>query len=425
MDQDTSRDEQQSPKPERLFTSNFLLATSINLIITTVFFTLVTGMAVYAASEFAAGETSAGFAASAFVVGALFARFLAGKWVNTLGRKRTMVVCMLVYTLAGVAYMGVSSFEMLVGLRVLHGVALGFGQTALTAAVFDIIPRSRRGEGSGYYLLANSLPPAIGPLLAIQLTERFGFDAMFISVTAMSGLAFLFAALITVPEIKPSGTPLRERLRLRPSDIMEPRAISIAVVGMLLGISFASVMTFLNGYARSLGMLDAASIFFLVYSACMLTTRLFTGRIQDRYGDNAVLFPALATFVGSMGLLAWAPGEWAVVLAGALAGAGFGSMLPALQAAITFKVPSHRISIGISTFFILMDVGFGFAPLFLGPLVEHWGYQVMYTGCTAVVVVTLGLYWLVHGRYGVRQGVAARGPRRGEPPPRTGLMPKV
>ncbi|GAA1821329.1 MFS transporter [Nesterenkonia flava] len=431
MAQDTSPNDQGAEESrrgshkEKLFTRDFLFATLINLMMTTGFFTLVTGMAVYAASEFGAGETAAGFAASAFVVGALFARIFAGKWVNTLGRRGTLILCMLLYTLASLAYIWVNSFELLIALRFLHGIGLGFGQTALTAAVFDIIPKSRRGEGSGYYLLANALPPALGPLLAIQLSEAYGFETMFVAVTAMSGAALLFAVFMRVPEVKPVGASMRQRLMLRPRDIIEPRAFSIALVAMFVGIVFASVMTFLNGYARSLGMLDAASIYFLVYSVCMLATRLVTGRIQDRFGDNWVLYPAITVFIGSMGLLAWAPGQWAIIASGALAGAGFGSMLPALQAAIANRLPTPRISIGISTNFIMMDIGFGFAPLFLGPLVEAGGYQVMYTGCTIMVVLTLLIYWWVHGRHDVRQGVPRRGPKKGQEPPRTGTMPTV
>ncbi|WP_022871923.1 MFS transporter [Nesterenkonia alba] len=432
MDQDTSRnaegaDSGKRPEPgkEPLLTKDFIFATCINLIITTTFFTLVTGLAVYAASEFGAGETAAGFAASAFVVGALAARLFAGKYVNTLGRKVTLVTCLAIFTAAGLGYLVVDTFTGLIVLRILHGMALGFGQTALTASIFDIIPKSRRGEGSGYYLLANSLPPAIGPLAAIQLSERYGFDAMFWMVSIISAVALLLAVLIDTPEIKKPGARLRDRLWLRPSDMIEPRVLAIALVASLVGVSFASVMTFLNGYARSMGMLDAASVYFLVYAGCMLATRLFTGKIQDRYGDNAVLAPSLVVFLASMSLLAWSPGAWAIILAGALAGAGFGSMLPALQALITFKVPSHRISIAISTFFICMDSGFGFAPLFLGPVVENFGYEAMYIGCTALVFITLVLYWVVHGRHNVRQGVARRGPRKGQQPPQTGMMPQV
>ncbi|WP_146341235.1 MFS transporter [Nesterenkonia sp. NBAIMH1] len=412
------------PKP-RLFTRDFLFATLINLLITTTFFTLVTGMAVYAAAEFSAGETAAGFAASAFVVGALGARVFAGKYVNTLGRKRVMITCLAVFTLATVAYLGVDSYELLITVRIVHGIALGFAQTALTASVFDIIPKSRRGEGSGYYLLANALPPALGPLLSLQLSERYGFDAMFWVVSALSALAFALAVVMRIPEIRRPGTGWWAALSLRPSDIIEPRIFPVALVAMLLGLTFASVMTFLNGYARELGMLDAASVYFLLYSGGMLITRLFTGRIQDRYGDNSVIYPALCLFVASMALTAWAPGSWALYVGGVLAGGGFGTMLPALQAVIANALPTHRISIGVSTFFICMDVGFGFAPLMLGPVVEAMGYQFMYAACAAVIALNLVLYWLVHGRYRVRQGVHGRGPLAGQRRPETGIMPSV
>lgn len=393
---------------EPLLSWNFLTAILINLAITTSFFILVTGMAVYAATEFNAGETASGFAASAFVIGALLARIFAGKYVNTLGRKRIMVSCLGLFALAGLGYLTVDSFELLLVLRVIHGITLGFGQTALTAAVFDIIPRTRRGEGSGYYLLANSLPPALGPLLSIQLSQQFGFEGVFIAVTLISALAFICACFINTPEVKRRGASWRERLRLRPSDIIEPRAFSIAVVATLMGLTFSSVMTFLNGYAQSMDMTDAASMYFVVYSATMLITRLFMGKVQDRYGDNLVIFPALIAFSISMGLLAWSPNQTVMIIAGVLAGFGFGSLLPAIQAIIASKLRTHRISIGISTFFIMMDLGFGLAPLLLGPVLEAWGYHVMYSCCTAVVVLTILLYWFMHGKFSVKQGVARR-----------------
>lgn len=409
MTQDTSPSAHRAgSSPERLFTKDFFYAVFINMIIATAFFTLITGLAVYATEEFRAGETAAGFAASAFVLGALFARFFAGKYANSFGRRRVLITCMFLFTISGLAYLWVDSYAALIALRVVHGISLGFGQTALNAAVFDIIPRTRRGEGAGYYLLANSLPPALGPLTAIQVTSRYGFDVLFVTVTVISAIAFLFACLIRVPEVARPGTPWRDRLRLQPRDVIEPRAFSIALVAMLMGVCFASVMAFLNGYARSENMVDAASIYFVVYSAAMLLTRLVMGRVQDKYGDNAVLYPALIVFIGSLTLLAWAPGLWAFVVAGATAGFGFGALLPALQAIIASTLPTHRISIGVSTFFIMMDTGFGLAPLALGPLAEAWGYRWMYGACAVVVVFTVGVYWWVHGRYRVRQGVAYR-----------------
>ncbi len=392
----------------RLFTKDFFLAIIINLFLAIVFFLLVTGMAVYATEEFAAGETAAGFAASAFVVGALCARVFAGKYVNFLGRRRTILACLAAYVIAGLAYLVVDSYTTLILLRLAHGAAFAFGQTALNAAVFELIPKSRRGEGAGYYLLANALPPALGPLGAIQLTAHYGFWAMFVATTVLSAVALAAALLIRLPEQKTRQARLRDRLMLRPQDIIEPGAFAIALVAALLGLGFASVMTFLNGFAHSEGMVDSASIFFVVYASAVLASRLFMGKIQDRFGDNVAVYPAILAYAASLVLLAWTPNQAVLLTAGALAGFGFGSILPVLQAIIASALPAHRTSIGISTFFLMMDMGFGLGPLVLGQLVELGSYRTMYASCAGVVAVSLLLYWYVHGRYDVKQGESRR-----------------
>lgn len=244
--------------------------------------------------------------------------------------------------------------------------------------------------------------------MAIQLSGHYGYDEMFIVVAVISALGFLLAIPLRVPEVSQGRISWLQRLALRPRDIIEPRAFSIALVAMLVSICFASVMAFLNGYAQSAGFVEAASIYFLVYAAVMLLARMFMGRVQDRFGDNALVYPTLMVFVTSMVLLAWAPDEWAIIISGALAGFGFGAIMPAMQAIIAAKLPSSRISIGLSTFFIMMDSGFGLAPLFLGQFVEAWGYQVMYAACAVVIVLALGLYWVLHGKYSVTQGTARK-----------------
>lgn len=394
--------------PELLFTKDFLLAVTINLLMMTAFFALIVGMAVYAAAEFAAGETAAGLAASIFVIGAVLARLFAGKWVNTLGRRRCLVIALAAFSAACASYLLVVDFTLLLALRFVHGVALGFGQTALTASVFDLIPATRRGEGAGYFMLATSLPPALGPALTIYLSERYGFSAVFLGVTLVAIGALSASLIIKVPEVRVAHMKLRDRLSLRPKDVIEPRAFSVALVVLLIGGSFASVMTFLNGFAMSLGMIEVVSIYFAVYSLGVITTRLFSGKLQDKYGDNAVVYPALGIYFCSMILLAWSPHEAILLLSGLLAGFGFGTLLPALQAIIASALPPHRTSIGISTFFILLDGGFGFAPLLLGPLLEWGDYRIMYIACAGLAALNLMLYWFVHGRHKVHHGVSQR-----------------
>lgn len=396
-----SQQEQQDPAP--LFTRDFLLGICVNMFTATVWFLLITTMAVYAASEFFAGQMAAGFAASSFVIGALAARLVAGKYVNVLGRKRTLVICMLLFTAAAIGYFWVDSYVLLIVLRVLHGASIGFGQSALNAAIFDIIPSTRRGEGAGYYLVANSLPHAVGPLSAIQLSQRFGFEAVFLAASCLAGVALLAALMIRLPENRPPGR-IRDHLGLRFSEIIQPKAAPIALVMLIVGAAFSGINTFINGYSQSLGMVDATVLFFVVYASVVLLSRLTVGRVQDRYGDNAVLYPALAAMGLGLLLVAWTPNAPVLWAGGVLLGFGFGSMLPSIQAIIAAKLSPQQTSIGISTSFIFMDVGFACGPFILGLLVEHFGYQPMYATSGGIALFGLLVYFLVHGRFDIRQG---------------------
>ncbi|MGO1193144.1 MAG: MFS transporter, partial [Nesterenkonia sp.] len=394
--------------PPKLISPSFLLAIGVNLGFGMVFFMLITSMAVYAATEFSAGESAAGFAASAFVVGALLARIFAGKYADLMGRRRTVVLSLVLFVLCSAAYLVVDDYAALIVLRIVHGTGLGFGQTALNAGVFSLIPHTRRGEGAGYYMIANSLPQALGPLVGLQLSHIYGFSTVFIGAAVISALALVLAAMVRLPEARLRRQRLRSALRLRPGDIIDRRAFPIALIALLTSAAFGSVMTFLDSFAQLEDMGNVASLYFLVFAGAVLITRLFVGRIQDRFGDNAAVYPAIVVFVGSLGLLAWSPNEAVVLVSAVLAGFGHGSLLPVLQAIIASAVTAPRVSIGISTFFILSDTGFGLSPLALGPLADAGGYRLMFAVCAGLILLSLGVYWFLHGRFDVKQGAARR-----------------
>lgn len=397
--------------PPKLISSHFLLAIGINLAFGMVFFMLITSMAVYAVTEFAVGQTAAGFAASAFVVGALLARIFAGKYVDLLGRRHTVALSLMMFVLCSLTYLVIEDYGMLIALRMVHGIVMGFGQTGLNAGVFSLIPRARRGEGAGYYMVANSLPQALGPLLGLQLSHVYGFNTVFIAAAVISALALALTGVVRLPEAPPRRQRLRHQLMLRPADIIERRALPIAMIVLLTSTAFASVMTFLDSFARREGMGNVASLYFLVFAAAVLLTRLFVGRIQDHFGDNAAVYPAMVIFVVSLGLLAWSPNQAVVLVSAVCAGFGHGSLMPVLQAIIASAVAAPRVSIGISTFFIFSDSGFGASPLLLGPLADASGYRLMFAVCAGLILSALVVYWLLHGRFDVKQGTARRRPR--------------
>jgi MFS family permease len=119
-------------------------------------------------------------------------------------------------------------------------------------------------------------------------------------------------------------------------------------------------------------------MFFLVYAVAVLVSRLFVGRIHDRQGDNAIIYPALAVFAAGLGLLALEPAVWSIAAAGVLSGLGFGSLTPSVQAIAVTEAPEMRLGTATSTFYLMLDLGVGVGPVVLGALLPLTGYPGMF-----------------------------------------------
>ena len=59
---------------------------------------------------------------------------------------------------------------------------------------------------------------------------------------------------------------------------------------------------------------------------------------------------------------------------------------------------------GISTMFLLMDLGIGLAPFGLGPIVGATGFDTMYLILAGLVVIAAIYYFFVHGRFPKAKG---------------------
>ncbi|MSR97485.1 MFS transporter [Arthrobacter sp. BL-252-APC-1A] len=358
----------------------------------------MTSMALYAVDRFGASDTAAGLTAGSFVLGALTARVFAGKFLDFVGRRRMLLAGLLFYTVAALFYTPAGSLEILIAIRVIHGAAFGLASTALSASVMALIPAGRRGEGTGYFSISNTLATAVGPFLAVLLVDRTSYGVLYMVTAACAAASLLVALALRLPERTLSPAEVAAKWRMRPADVLEPRAAAIASVMLVAGVAYSGVLTFLNSYAQEQDMVAAASGFFLIYAGVVFVSRFVVGRLQDTRGDNAVVYPILASFAVGLGLLAWAPNSTVLAIAGAFVGMGFGALMPTAQAIAVTVAPDHRIGIATSTFFLMLDAGIGLGPFLLGLLIPLTGFTGMYAVLAVVVGAAMILYHFVHGR---------------------------
>src|SRR5690625_2825204 len=179
-------------------------------------------------------------------------------------------------------------------------------------------------------------------------------------------------------------------------------ALPLAGIMLATGVVNASVITFVHPFTVTSGVGAFAGTFFGVNAVGVLASRLFAGRVQDRFGENWVMYPALLALGGGLVVLSQADSVPQLLVAAGVIGLGFGSVTPTVQAATVNLVQPHNIGLAVATFYLLLDLGTGLGPLLLGSLVSAWDYRAMYLASAALVVVIAVHYTLVHGRHAGR-----------------------
>lgn len=392
-----------------LFTRDYFLAFTVLLASYIVFISLMTFMALYAAERFQANDTAAGFAASSFVLGAGQVRLVIGKYLDFIGRKRTLIIALTIFVVCSLLYPLIDHYALLIITRLVQGTMFGIISTAVTSAVIDIIPPSRRSEGLGYYALAATFGMAIGPVAAVEIHAIASADWVFHFTAACAAVSLLAVLPMRIQEHTPDAEEYAQRWRLRGSDLVDPKVLPVAVVAFLSAIGYALITTFLPPFLVGRGMTEATSLFFVIFALAMFGVRLFAGRVHDRRGENAVIPWALLSFALSLTLIAVADTTWVILLAAVLGGIGQGGAVPSLQSVGIGRTTPERIPIATSTHYLALDAGIAVGPVALGFMIQLAGYSGLYLAGAAVLLGSILVYWLTHGRYAAqRRSTATR-----------------
>jgi predicted MFS family arabinose efflux permease len=381
----------------RLWTKDFALITLSNIFIALNLYLLIVSISPYAMAKFHSSPSQAGLATGIFMIGILIARLFTGKWIERIGRAKVLKTGLFLSLITSSLYFAVASIGNLLVVRLLHGAALGIASTGAATIAAYIIPRERRGEGLAYFMLGVTLATAIGPFIAMFLSRHGNFTMVFIACTISAALSLAIAFFVSVPEISLTTEQLDGTKGFTIRSFLEPKAIPVTIVCGVLYFCYSSVLSFLATYAKGIHLVDAASIFYVVYAAAVLASRPYAGRLFDSKGENTVMYPAIIIFVAGMFVLGQAHHGYTLLLSAALIGIG-SSAVQSFSQAISIRVTApHRIGLATSTFFVSMDFAIGIGPFIFGLFVPLIGYRGIYAGGGMVALACTLLYYLLHG----------------------------
>ncbi|WP_257000956.1 MFS transporter, partial [Terribacillus saccharophilus] len=273
--------------------------------------------------------------------------------------------------------------------RFLNGISVGIATTIVGTVVALVIPNSRRGEGISYFAVSTALATGIGPFIGLLLTQNGNYNLIFLFSLVLGCIILGTSFIINVPQM-----PLESNVEKKSvfSNFIDYKTIPIAIILFIMTFSFSSILSYINLYATEMNLVSTASFFFMVYTASVLISRPFTGRLVDRKGANIIMYPAIVLFGLGMILLSFTESSITLLLSGVLVGLGFGNIASITQTVAISQATPQRVGMATATFMIFYDLGNGFGPTLLGGIIPFTGYSGMYQILAVIIFLSLILY---------------------------------
>lgn len=375
---------------EPLLTRPFLLA-SLSHFLHALAFNLYLHLSGFLKTELAASPELIGVIYGATGAAAIVARPPMGRIMDRRGRVVLLRAGGLLHVVVCLLYGTVTSAgPWVAAVRVAHGVGEAMLFTSLFAFASDIVPASRRFEGIALFGVSGMLPVSLGSLLGDVLLARAGGPSLsaYRQLFATSAVLAGAALLLSLPLREPPRHATDEPARSMRAAFLEGGLRPLWTAGVVFATTIAAPFTFFAAFVAD-EKIGSAGLFFSCYSIAAITLRIVAGKLPERLGPKAVLFPAMGCVAAGVTLLAFARSAPLVGLAGVLGGMGHGYTFPILLGLVVSRARAAERGAALAIFTALFDAG----SLLGGPI---FGYVLKGTGsyramfATAAAIMTVG-----------------------------------
>ncbi len=374
----------------------------------------------------------AGLSVGLIALSRFFVAYPVGKITDSYGRKPGIFFG-LALALVGTLIIGFSMMLKSPAALIAGMLIFGMGMSAaaqLRVAATDMFPPNMRARALGYLALGSLLGLVVAPVIVNTtegLARRIDFDPMALPWLIMPVLIVGGMGVLSFvrPDPKEIGNNLGQYypgyIERAHSDgvgagsafnamalfrILPSRLAIVSNCAAQANMSIVMVLTslVLRHHGHSLG---AISISHMFHSAGMFAFTIPLGRLADRVGRQAVMFPGVAITMLGAGLVTFTPTYELVTLGTFLVGLGWAAANVAATALIADQVETNARgrAIGVNDSFAAgVSV---VAALVTGPLIDFYGLPA--AGLCAVVVAVPPLVMLAAARVSRARAAAAAG----------------
>ena len=240
-----------------------------------------------------------GILISAGTLAGIISSFIGGAVSDLVGRKPVLVLAAALYGLSFIPYLFLQSFKLLLLVRFVEGFAMWMIPAVMSAAMADITPTDKRGQGMGLIISGNSIGMVVGPIIAGLIITFGQFTTYFLYCTISS----ILSALITVFLVKEPKAMSRGwegskkfslcRFRQSAKNLGRP-AVNFIGGSFIRSLGATMLSPFLSLFfqSRGLSLIQISTLYTVPYLISFIATPL-VGKLSDQIGRKRLYITSM------------------------------------------------------------------------------------------------------------------------------------
>ncbi len=354
-----------------------------------------------------AGPEAIGLIVGISTVTGIFFKRPSGALSDLIGRKKTLLAGLVVFATMPFSYLLVSSYQLLILIRFLHGFATAIYGPVAMAVVMDAAGE-RKGEMLSWFssvtIIGNLVGAPVGGFILYRLATGslalFDFQVVYL-VSGVAGVLSLLLALIALrgPEPIRQRKGFKESLSRFASGIKEVlsdrRVVVTSAMEGLQNLKVGALEAFLPIYAVKVVGLNEfqAGLLWGVQVLVTILSKPIMGRTSDRHGRRPLI-------IGGMGLCALAfvaipllQDFYLLLVTAAVFGLGEALVTSSTAALVADICHERHFGTAMGTFGTIFDVGHAAGPIIAGLLLARMSYLPAFWIMAVAPLLSLPIFW--------------------------------
>jgi MFS family permease len=356
-----------------------------------------------------AGPEVIGFVVGISTVTGIFFKLPSGALSDIIGRKKTMLMGLLVFALMPFAYLTVKDYYLLIVIRFIHGLATSIYGPVSMAVVADMA-KGKKGEMLSWFssvtIIGNLLGAPVGGFILHSLSgvgspAAGNFYTAYL-VSGISGLMSLILALALLKEKETveKGTSLTESTRRFISGIKEVlsdrRIVITSNMEGVQNMAMGALEAFLPIYAVTIAGLNAfqAGLLWGIQVFVTILSKPIMGKISDRYGRKPIIIAGMFLCAVSFGGIPLLKGFYPLMLVAIVFGFGEAFVTSSSAALVADMCKEKHFGTAMGTFGTIFDIGHASGPILAGILIAQFDYLYAFWIISAILISSVPVFIL-------------------------------